>query len=251
MPRHEENLIGLKFGKLTVIKKDYNSKLKCAAWHCQCECGEYTLARTAALTSGQKTKCSVHHYDRLEGKSFNRWTVIKFSCFKFKHSRKHKYVYWLCRCECGKEKEIVSQSLTGGKSKSCGCLAHDSIRIKRGMKYNDISGEYWSRIQSQAQMREFNFTINQEYAWNLFLKQCRKCAITGVDIVLTSRHTKPKIKQTASLDRIDNTKGYIEGNVQWVHWRINNMKSNMTQLDFINWCKLVVMKDNHEDEICW
>lgn len=32
-------------------------------------------------------------------------------------------MFWLCRCECGKEKEIYQYSLTSGATKSCGCLA--------------------------------------------------------------------------------------------------------------------------------
>ena len=45
---------------------------------------------------------------------------------------------------------------------------------------------------------------------------------------------------TASLDRIDSSKGYIEGNVQWVHKRVNLMKGNMSTENFIEWCNLVV-----------
>lgn len=48
-----------------------------------------------------------------------------------------------------------------------------------------------------------------------------------------------KAETTISLDRIDSTKGYIEGNVQWVHKSVNIMKSTLTQEQFINFCKLV------------
>lgn len=57
---------------------------------------------------------------------------------------------------------------------------------------------------------------------------------TGIEICLDAAH-----KQTASLDRIDNTKGYTEDNVQWVHKIINKMKSDLTQEDFIMWCKRI------------
>lgn len=45
---------------------------------------------------------------------------------------------------------------------------------------------------------------------------------------------------TASLDRIDSSKGYIKGNIQWVHKDINKMKNNYNQAYFINLCALVV-----------
>jgi len=47
-------------------------------------------------------------------------------------------------------------------------------------------------------------------------------------------------QQTASLDRIDSSKGYIEGNVQWVHRKINMMKQSYTQEEFIELCQAVV-----------
>ena len=43
----------------------------------------------------------------------------------------------------------------------------------------------------------------------------------------------------ASLDRIDSSKGYIEGNVQWVHQNINMMKNKFDNQYFIEMCKLI------------
>ena len=45
--------------------------------------------------------------------------------------------------------------------------------------------------------------------------------------------------QTASLDRIDSTKGYIEGNVQWVDKIVNAMKWNIPEKYFIEICKTI------------
>ena len=44
---------------------------------------------------------------------------------------------------------------------------------------------------------------------------------------------------TASLDRIDSGKGYIVGNVQWLHKDINKMKLHHNQEYFIKLCKMV------------
>lgn len=44
---------------------------------------------------------------------------------------------------------------------------------------------------------------------------------------------------TASIDRIDNSKGYVEGNVQWVHKEINKMKFTKSDIDFVHFCTLV------------
>ena len=64
----------------------------------------------------------------------------------------------------------------------------------------------------------------------------------GVDIQF-GKHWKKKLSdQTASLDRIDNTKGYIIDNVQWVHKQVNFMKGTMKQTEFIEFCKLISSK---------
>lgn len=47
------------------------------------------------------------------------------------------------------------------------------------------------------------------------------------------------IETTASLDRIDNTKGYLEDNVQFVHKDINRMKWAHSQQYFIELCSKV------------
>ena len=44
---------------------------------------------------------------------------------------------------------------------------------------------------------------------------------------------------TASLDRIDSSKGYVKGNIQWVHIAINFMKHSLPEEEFVRWCCLV------------
>ena len=44
---------------------------------------------------------------------------------------------------------------------------------------------------------------------------------------------------TASLDRIDSTRGYTVDNIQWIHKDLNRMKWNLPNDYFINICTLV------------
>ena len=43
---------------------------------------------------------------------------------------KKNHVMWLCRCECGNEREITSSQLLCGKSTSCGCKRIESLKEK-------------------------------------------------------------------------------------------------------------------------
>jgi len=44
-------------------------------------------------------------------------------------------------------------------------------------------------------------------------------------------------QQTASLDRIDSSRGYEIGNIQWVHLITNQMKQALDESEFVEWCK--------------
>lgn len=115
------------------------------------------------------------------------------------------------------------------------------------ISYEEIEPNYWSSIGRGAKKRGYEFSITIEYAWDLFIKQGRKCAISGIPIEFCKysykKNTKKKLwndsRQTASLDRIDSSKGYIEGNIQWLHKNINIMKKDHIQSDFIKICKTI------------
>jgi hypothetical protein len=66
-------------------------------------------------------------YKDLEGKRFGRLVVIKFSHKKEKNNSR-KY-YFLCKCDCGKEKTIEASALIYNKTISCGC--YHSEKVKR------------------------------------------------------------------------------------------------------------------------
>ena len=56
------------------------------------------------------------------GKKFGRLTVISFS-----HSNGYRK-YFLCKCECGKEKIIYKGSLLSGRTLSCGCFQKEQAK---------------------------------------------------------------------------------------------------------------------------
>lgn len=105
--------------------------------------------------------------------------------------------------------------------------------------FKEISGRYWNGIIKCAEERNIKCNLSIQDAWYLFVKQQGKCAITGVTINFVLNHTKYGKQQTASLDRINNNKGYCAGNIQWVHKTINRLKWTLSEKEFKNWCKLI------------
>lgn len=103
---------------------------------------------------------------------------------------------------------------------------------------NEIPNWYWKEMQKKANYRKLPFSITREEALDIYINQKWKCAITGIPINFNTCNDRKL--QTASPDRIDNDKGYTADNIQWVHKKINIMRSNMTVDEFVNWCKLIV-----------
>lgn len=94
-------------------------------------------------------------------------------------------------------------------------------------------------IKNNSQVRDHEFKITIEDAWEQFKGQDGKCALSGLPIDLPkSRYELDSIK-TASLDRIDSSIGYTKENIQWVHKHINMMKRALVQSEFIELCKAV------------
>ena len=165
----------------------------------------------------------------LVGNTFNRLRVDKEV---FRGGRSH--IEYQCTCACGKVVPFVARAhLISGHTQSCGCLWKEQIRrIRRG--YREIPAKVWSRIIKRAEMRNLPFEISIEYAWSIYEKQNRLCALSGRPIDWKSTTDRP------SLDRIDNNKGYLIGNVQWTTKDVNLAKRMLSQAKFIEMCRDVV-----------
>ncbi len=95
-------------------------------WRCICDCGREVTHRADRiamfLKKGSKFECTGCKFERLwpdlTNKIFGRLTVLKEVASHDGHHR-----FWLCRCECGTEKEICGCHLTRLRraTKSCGC----------------------------------------------------------------------------------------------------------------------------------
>lgn len=150
---------------------------------------------------------------------------------------------WLCVCDCGKESITKSPYLTRGETKSCGCLKLENRSRWKGV--GEISGAYLCKLKANAKIRGIDFDVDNKHLWELFLHQGRKCAKSGVPISFSRRHGKRGEEQTASLDRIDSSRGYVPGNIQWVHKVVNIMKQSLGDQELVEWCRRII---THTDE---
>lgn len=175
------------------------------------------------------------------GQKFGKLTVIS------QHSKtRNGHIRYTCKCECGNTNNVLITHLRQGNTKSCGCDRPIGKTHKQWNGVGEISGNFWynhvvrSATGSKGR-KKLEINISKEYVWDLFLKQNRKCMLSGLELKFPDKH-KDK-SWTASLDRIDSSKGYIEGNVQWVHKDVNMMKRIYNQDYFIKICKLIAKKN--------
>lgn len=183
----------------------------------------------------KSTKKGITKYSGLIGKR-NGMMIVKQIVFRETPYKKKEY-QCVCQCDCGKEIKVRAAYFSQGRTYSCGCnmkiafekYKGENNKLYKGRSY--ITGQYWGRIFNRCACKGLKFNLDLDYALDLFEKQERKCALSNIDIFFGKEG-----KQTASLDRIDSSKGYVKGNVQWVHKTLNKIKSNLSEKEFIKIC---------------
>jgi hypothetical protein len=80
----------------------------------------------------------------LTGEVFELWTVIERLENRYENNRSYRYYKVLC--VCGNTKDIRSENLTGGNSKSCGCLRSMTSQAHTILDDNDIKGKRFGRL---------------------------------------------------------------------------------------------------------
>lgn len=150
--------------------------------------------------------------------------------------------YALCTCSCGNSYKTRLDNLFNGRAKSCGCISKrrttmDGRNNPSFKGCEEIPSTWVSLFKYGAKRRNVSFNITTKDVYEQFLKQDKKCILTGQDLYFG--RCRWSTETNASLDRIDSLKGYEVGNIQLVTKNINLMKWSLTQEEFINNCKLV------------
>ena len=100
---------------------------------------------------------------------------------------------------------------------------------KQNKIYSDSPVKKLNTYKNSAKRRKVEFELNMELFMQYWNKPCFYC---GSEI------------KTIGLDRKDNNKGYVIGNIIPCCSRCNSMKSNMNTDDFINQCKQIILNQN-------
>ena len=231
---------GQTFGRLTAIKRLYKTKDHQWVWLFKCICGKEKAVRVRAVANGNTSSCGClkketaakeghSHIKDISGLRVGKLIVIKPS-----GGVRSGNLLWTCRCDCGKEKIIVSSYLIRKRVKSCGCSKQDTkeITVRRPcLKYTThgmTNTKFW---RTWKNMRKRCYDPNAA-----FFKDYGGRGIKVCDRWLNFLHFRDDLLQAyqehsilygeknTTLDRINPNGNYDLDNVRWATWEIQAHK---------------------------
>jgi len=231
--------INKKYGRLTVFAQ-VPSLNKRRRYSVICECGnkkEIDANRIGItqscgcyakeLLSARQKGISSPKFIDLTGKRFDRILVLR------RLPTIKKRTMWLCRCDCGAEKEIQGKHLTHGKIKSCGCLCLEinkkrmrgnSFGFKHGLAEHPLTAIRKAMIH-RCKSPTNRFYKNYGGRGIYVCEEWEESLEAFVEWALNAEW-----KKGLSIDRKDNDGPYSPENCHWISVSENSSKKRSPEL---------------------
>lgn len=142
---------------------------------------------------------------------------------------------WGCLCDCGLRVCVASRNLREGRTRSCGCITSDISGGRNKLPFghaarNELLGSY----KKSAASRGYAFELSPESFFALVSADCAYCGSPPNLFRKPNSQVNGGFMYTG-VDRVENDKGYIEGNVVSCCWVCNRAKGQMTTAEFMTW----------------
>lgn len=160
----------------------------------------------------------------ITGKKFGRLTALK------RIGSNGSSAIWLCKCECGNEKEVTLQHLKQG-TKSCGCL-HKEILSKVWTKIGKTSrkhGDFGTKLYGVwAAMKRRILNKNSNYYSEYGGRGISICKEWLEYLPFKDWAINNGYQDGLTLDRIDVNGNYEPSNCRWVTWETQHYNKRNT-----------------------
>jgi len=224
------DLTGQRFGRFVVLARAPDRKRN-VYWKCKCDCGEFKTVCQGSLRSGKSKSCRCYQRSRIReihrvnipiGTRFGKLVVLGIA------ESKYGKTHWSCQCDCGNIKNVESNHLRYGDTKSCGCYQKEQLWLPKGVAaFNRLYQSYCHT----AKNRGYAFSLSEK-AFKLITKQrCYYCGTKPTQIRRVKSCNGDYVHN--GIDRTDNSKGYVPGNIVACCRQCNFMKNNYSQKDFL------------------
>lgn len=140
------------------------------------------------------------------GQTFGRLTVIERAPRRNEDSEAR----WRCRCECGREIDVLRMNLVKGHQRSCGCLRQELNTPHGGAKRGQKDPAYYAWVQMRQRCNN-----PRSLKFPLYGGRGVKVCSRWDDFVTFRADVGERPSPTHTLDRIDNDGDYEPGNVRW------------------------------------
>ncbi len=172
------------------------------------------------------------------GKRFGRLTVLA------RHGSRGSAALWLCRCDCGREKEVVSNCLRDGYTRSCGCSRSTGPGSRPSYRCSKQPGSAARKAvlkgyRLSAKYRGLEWSLSDSEFSDLTQRECEYCGAKPSATRVVSRNGSFTYN---GIDRVDNSLGYVMSNVVPCCYTCNHAKHNMTRAAFIAWIERLVSR---------
>ena len=160
----------------------------------------------------------------LTNQVFGRLTVIEFAGFGSSHK-----TLWKCKCECGNEITVKSNSLVTGHTRSCGCLEIETKKknnLKHGLR-NDPLYPTWLNMRDRC-----NNPNNSHYKYYGKKGICLCEEWDDFKNFYNWAYSNGYVKGL-TIERIDINSNYCPENCKWISMKDQaRNKSNTLHVEF-------------------
>lgn len=136
-----------------------------------------------------------------------------------------------CGCEIAPPKKQFCSRACSGKWRALNVYGD-----KYTNKYRAASPRNFLMCLAKKKKERRDLTV--DYLEKLYEAQDGKCALTG--FTMTYITGEGRVPTNISIDRIDSSVGYVDGNTQLVCVQANKMKAELTERELLLWAEAIV-----------